>query len=73
MTFLTTTRNGEPPNIGLELANPVAAHGVLRPPCLLSGLAVQARVGLVREGQKAHQRRITDSEATSLHQDDSHG
>lgn len=42
------TNTGKRANIGLELANPVAAHGVLRPPCLLSGLAAQAGVSLVK-------------------------
>src|SRR5262245_20913248 len=33
------------PNKGLVLTSPVAAQGVLRPPCLLSGLAAQPHVG----------------------------
>lgn len=37
------------PNNGLELANPDAAQGVLRPPSLLSGLAAQAGVGQTEE------------------------
>lgn len=41
-----------PPNQGLVLTSPDAAHSVLRPPCLLSGLAAQPRVGWTENARR---------------------